>query len=134
MTVVSGSIHSETAAINVVADLSGTGARLPDSRSIPPNSVSPAILALVDFDSLVRTACLLRAALHVIQLNLPAEFGTVRDGMCSGSPLQGIWVNCGWRHQLFGRGEFGYALFGAGLFGGCRHFLAQGSCLSLEPS
>jgi hypothetical protein len=41
--------------------------------------------------------------------------------------LHGGWVGCGRKHQLFGRGRLGYALFGAGLyswslFRGCRHF------------
>jgi hypothetical protein len=50
---------------------------------VSPVILAPAELALVDFDSLIRTAYLLRAALHVIQHNLSAELGTVRDGMCS---------------------------------------------------
>ena len=51
-------------------------------NSVSPVILAPAELALVDFDSLVRTAYLLRAALHVIQRNLPAELGPVRDGTC----------------------------------------------------
>jgi hypothetical protein len=48
--------------------------------------MSPAELAatepaLIDFDSLVTAADPLRASLHIIQHDLSAELGPVRDGM-----------------------------------------------------
>ena len=49
-------------------------------NSVLPVIFPPAELALVDFDSLVRTTDFLRAALNVIQHCLPAELGPVRDG------------------------------------------------------
>ena len=48
-------------------------------HSVSPVALAPNERALVDFDSLVRTADPLRAALHVIQHRLPAEMGPIRD-------------------------------------------------------
>jgi hypothetical protein len=90
MTLVPGWIHASITALKVSAVLSGTGMRnvLTDSRSTPPNThcpitvafiiFAPTELALVDLDSLVRTADHLTAALHVHQHGLSAELAPFR--------------------------------------------------------
>jgi len=81
-TVQTGSIQSRNTAIKVSAVLPGTETRNAFARltlnttehplplTLSPIVFAPTELAVVDFDDLVRTADLLRAAQHVVQHDL----------------------------------------------------------------